>query len=122
MYHQFNIQQFYVLPTQRIYVFCVDLRTNGDYFPIQHKLTGFCNGHADLFARYYSENYRCASLDRSFALQEVEDAGISRRHMKVVRLSALRTSRHYPTGDTPGNHFCQRLSRPQGHSAAGRIK
>jgi len=26
MYHQFNIQQFYVLPTQCIYVFCVDLR------------------------------------------------------------------------------------------------
>ena len=31
-----NIQQFYVLPTQCIYVFCVDLRTNSDYFPIQH--------------------------------------------------------------------------------------
>jgi len=30
----FNIQQFYVLPTQCIYVFCVDLRTNSDYFPI----------------------------------------------------------------------------------------
>ena len=28
MYHQFNIQQFYVQPTQCIYVFCVDLRTN----------------------------------------------------------------------------------------------
>ena len=28
MYHQFNIQQFYVLPTQWIYVFCVDIRTN----------------------------------------------------------------------------------------------
>ena len=27
MYHQFNIQQFYVLPTQCIYVFCVVLRT-----------------------------------------------------------------------------------------------
>jgi hypothetical protein len=27
MYHQFNIQQFYFLPTQCIYVFCVDLRT-----------------------------------------------------------------------------------------------
>ena len=26
MYHQFNIQQFYVLPTQYIYEFCVDLR------------------------------------------------------------------------------------------------
>jgi hypothetical protein len=36
MYHQFNIQQFHVLPTQCIYVFCVDLRTNSDYFPIQH--------------------------------------------------------------------------------------
>ena len=43
MYHQFNIQQFYVLPTQCIYVFCVDLRTNSDYSPLQHKLTGFCN-------------------------------------------------------------------------------
>jgi hypothetical protein len=31
MYHQFNIQQFYVLPTQCIYVFWVDLRTNSDY-------------------------------------------------------------------------------------------
>jgi len=28
MYHRFNIQQSYVLPTQCIYVFCVDLRTN----------------------------------------------------------------------------------------------
>jgi len=36
MYHQFNIQQFYVLPTRCIYVFCVDLRTNSHYFPIQH--------------------------------------------------------------------------------------
>jgi hypothetical protein len=28
--------KFHVLPTQCIYVFCVDLRTNSDYFPIQH--------------------------------------------------------------------------------------
>jgi len=34
MYHQFNIQQFYFLPTQCIYVFCMDLRTNISYFPI----------------------------------------------------------------------------------------
>ena len=32
----FNIQQFYVLPTQCIFVFCVDLRTNSDYLPLQH--------------------------------------------------------------------------------------
>ena len=36
MYHQFNIQQFYVLPTQCIYVFCVDLRTNSDSFPTEN--------------------------------------------------------------------------------------
>ena len=36
MYRQFNIQQFYVLPPQGIDVFCVDLRTNSDYFSIQH--------------------------------------------------------------------------------------
>jgi len=35
MYRLFNIQQFYVLPTQCIYVFCVDLRTNSDYFRLQ---------------------------------------------------------------------------------------
>jgi hypothetical protein len=35
-YSQFNIQQFYVLPTQCIYVFCLNLRTNSDYFPMQH--------------------------------------------------------------------------------------
>ena len=26
-----------------------------------------------------------------------------------------------PSGNTPGTHFCYRLSRPQGHSAIGRI-
>ena len=41
--------------------------------------------------------------------------------MKVVSLSALRTGRLYPPENTPGTDFCYRLSRPQGHSAAGRI-
>jgi len=36
MYRQFNIQQFYILPIQCIYLFCVDLRTNSDYFHTQH--------------------------------------------------------------------------------------
>jgi len=31
-----NIQQPYILPKHCICVFCVDLRTNSDYFPIQH--------------------------------------------------------------------------------------
>jgi len=32
----FNVYKIYVLPTHCIYVFCVDLRTNSDYFAIQH--------------------------------------------------------------------------------------
>ena len=36
MYHQLNTVKLYVLPTQCINVFCVDLRTNSDYFPTQH--------------------------------------------------------------------------------------
>ena len=39
----------------------------------------------------------------------------------MVMLSALSTGRLYPPGNIPGTHFCQRLSRPQGHSSAGRI-
>jgi hypothetical protein len=42
--------------------------------------------------------------------------------MKVVKLSALRTSCLYLPGDIPGTHFRYRLSRPQGSSVAGRIK
>ena len=38
MYRQFNIQQFSVLPTQCIYVFCVDLRTNSDYYSIPYNV------------------------------------------------------------------------------------
>ena len=35
--------------------------------------------------------------------------------------AALRTGRLYPPVNIPGNHFCWRLSRPQGRSADGRI-
>jgi len=33
---KFNINKFYVLPTQSIYVFCMDRRTKSSYFPIQY--------------------------------------------------------------------------------------
>ena len=36
MYRQFNSQQFYVLPTQCIGVFRINLRTNSSYFTVQH--------------------------------------------------------------------------------------
>jgi hypothetical protein len=61
MYHQFNIQQFYVLPTQCVYVFCVDLRTNSHYFPIQNKLTGFYNPDAVCLLRGTNWAFICNS-------------------------------------------------------------
>jgi hypothetical protein len=40
---------------------------------------------------------------------------------KVVSLTR-RSAALYPPGRFPGTHFCYRLSRPQGHNAAGRIR
>jgi len=34
VYTSFNIQQFYALPTQCIYVFCVDVKANSDYLSL----------------------------------------------------------------------------------------
>jgi len=70
-YRQFNIQQFYVLPTQCVYVFCVDLRTNSDYFPIQYCLTGFFKQRRSVFtARYglelHNSFYQTYSLHRPY--------------------------------------------------------
>jgi hypothetical protein len=39
----------------------------------------------------------------------------------AVRLSALHAGRPLPPRKVPGTHFSLRLSRPQDHSAAGRI-
>ena len=61
-------------------------------------------------------------LGRPWVFQEVEAPRFQDTwHMKVLRLSALRTGHLYPPGNIPGTPFCKRLSRPQGHSAAGRI-
>ena len=41
--------------------------------------------------------------------------------MKLIRLSALGTDCLYALGDSPGTHFCYRLSRHQVHNMAGRV-
>ena len=44
---------------------------------------------------------------RPLGFQEVKAPRfLDNRHMKVIRLSALRTGRLYPPGNTPGTHFC----------------
>jgi hypothetical protein len=46
-------------------------------------------------------------LDTPLGFQEVEALRyLDNRHMKVVRLSALRTGRVYPRGNIAGTHFC----------------
>jgi hypothetical protein len=45
-------------------------------------------------------------LDRPTGFQEVEAPRfLDSRHLKVVRLSAVRTGRVYPPGNIPGTHF-----------------
>ena len=46
---------------------------------------------------------------------------VENQHMKLPRLSAVRTGHLYPPGNIPGTHFCWRMSRFQGHNTAGRI-
>ena len=69
MYRQFNTYISYVLPTQCIDVFCVDLRTNSDYFP----MTGFYNRAGECLLRgtdwilkcnsgYFSDDTNCTQL------------------------------------------------------------
>jgi hypothetical protein len=47
---------------------------------------------------------------------------IENRHINVAWLLGLHTGRFYVPGNTVVTHFCYRLSRPQGRSAAGTIK
>ena len=56
-----------------------------------------------------AEGYRnpITGLDMPWGFQEVEAPRFQdNRHMKVVRLSVLRTGRLYPLGNIPGTHFC----------------
>ena len=51
-----------------------------------------------------SSDHQTTRLD---GFQEVDAPKFQdNRHMKVVRLSALRTGRLYPPGNIPGNNFC----------------
>jgi len=62
------------------------------------------------------------SLDSSWGFQEFGAPRFQNiHHIKVVSLSALPIVHLYHPGNISGTHFCSGLSRPQSHSAAGRI-
>ena len=65
----------------------------------------------------------CTGLDRAWGFQEAEAPRLQdNRHMKMVRSSALPIGCLYPQEIFLILISVKRLSRPQGHSAAGRIK
>ena len=84
-------------------------------FPIQ-KPQGVKSGEKRAKANQLQVYYR------PIWFQEVEAPRFpDNQNKKVVRLSALCTGCLYPPEYIPGTHFCQRLSRPRHHSAAGMI-
>ena len=53
------------------------------------------------------ESNPITGMDRPWGFQEGESPRFKEnRHMKVVRLSALRTGRLNPPENIPGTHFC----------------
>ena len=55
-------------------------------------------------------------LDRPRGFQDAEAPRFQgNRNVEVVSLSTLYTGRMYPQGNIPGNHFLQRMCRPQSH-------
>ena len=92
-------------------------KTRNLYTPTQH-------GHLQSLLLSFTGGVTVKqTLHRPWGFQEVKAPRfIDNRHMQVVGMSALRTGRLYLPGNIPGTHFCYRLSRPQGHRAAGTIK
>jgi len=56
---------------------------------------------------FMSKSHPCTGLDRPWGFQEVEAPRFQdNQHMKVERLSVLRTDCLYPPGNIPGTYFC----------------
>jgi hypothetical protein len=97
---------------------CPEILINSVKIPLDLYLTaGFCEHKVKVKVKQ-----SCYRPGQALRVQKVEDPRLlDSRHMKVVRMSALRTGRVYPPGNIPSTHFCYRLSQSQGHSATGRI-
>ena len=59
---RFSIQQSHILITKCTYVFCVDLRTNNVYFPIQYYLIDFYNLYCGCLLRPTDLMLLCCKL------------------------------------------------------------
>ena len=99
--------------------------------PIMLKFIIYIYIYIAKFTIYKGKAIPCTGLDRPRGFQEAEVPTLQgNQHMKVERLSALRTGLLYPPRNRPPLlsqeiflvHISVKvLSRPQGHSAARRI-
>jgi hypothetical protein len=78
----------------------------------------------------YQKEYNLANKGKAVPLQAWSGPEASRKlrfpdfmttAQYVGRVVSLTHRPPLPPGNTPGTHFCLRLSRPQGHSATRRI-
>ena len=85
MHQLFNIQHLYVLPTL-IYVFCIYLRTNGDFCHLQYKLIGFYNRDEKCLLRGMNWVFKKSSLRFIFkGLIHLLCTGHSTKQLWVLR-------------------------------------
>jgi hypothetical protein len=95
MYHQLNIQQFYVLPTQCIYVVCVGVRTNINLCPLHHKLIRFYNLNSKCLQRVTDWIFKYSSLRLVFiGLTNKNRCATGRRRYPHVHTAYCRVHKH----------------------------
>jgi hypothetical protein len=84
---RFSAHKSYVLPTQCIYVFCMDLRTNTDYFSTQYQLTGFYyrDGECSQRGTDWILIYRMSTNYRRILLRH----NLSRKCGKIVKFLSI---------------------------------
>jgi hypothetical protein len=71
---------------------------------VDRNVTAF--GQAE-FCYEHCKSNPVTGLDRPLGFQEGEAPRfLENRHVKVVRFSDLLTGRVYPSGNSPGTHFC----------------
>lgn len=88
-----------------------------------HKIRKRQNVHLMLHVIYYGQAISVQALRGPQGSRRLRLPGfLNNWHMQVARLSAQCTGYLYSPGDIPGTRFCSRLSQPQRHSVARRIK
>lgn len=100
---------------------CLKLSTrNYNYFCGVHMVTAQFQVCSSVVRVIASQAWTGPQGFRNLKLPEF----LNHRHMKVARLSTVHTGRFTTPspGDISGTYFSQRLSLPQGHIAARRIK